>query len=81
VVVKNLPTYYGKLSYTLCRERTDNLRLILAGDITLPPGKIVVKPPLPHPLVQVEINGRRMEDFDSESAICDAFPAEIVLRY
>jgi hypothetical protein len=81
VVVMNLPTYYGKLNYTLRREGTDTLRLILAGGITLPPGKIVVKPPLPHPLVQVEVNGRRMEAFDSESVICDAFPAEMAIHY
>ena len=81
VVVMNLPTYYGKLNYTLRREGTDTLRLILSGDITLPPGKIVVKPPLPHPLVQVEVNGRRMEAFDAESAICDAFPAEMAIHY
>jgi hypothetical protein len=54
---------------------------MLGGDLTLPPGNIVIKPPLPRPLMQVEVNGRRTDAFDSESAICDAFPAEIAMNY
>ncbi|WAC07977.1 MAG: discoidin domain-containing protein [Thermodesulfobacteriota bacterium] len=81
VVVKNLPTHYGKLNYTLRRDGPYTLRLMLGGDLTLPPGNIVIKPPLPRPLMQVEVNGRRTDAFDSESAICDAFPAEIAMNY
>ena len=36
VVVKDLPTYYGRLSYTLRREDPATLRLTLAGDLALP---------------------------------------------
>jgi hypothetical protein len=81
VVVTNLPTYYGKLSYTLHREGLDTLRLIVTGELALPPGKIVVKPPLPRPLVQVEVNGSKIETFDAESASCGACPAEVVMKY
>jgi hypothetical protein len=81
VVVKDLPTYYGKLSYTLQMAWPDTLRLSVNGDLTLPPGRIVVKPPLPRPLVQVEINGSKIETFDAESVTCGVCPAEIVMRY
>jgi hypothetical protein len=81
VVVTNLPTYYGKLSYTLHREGPDTLRLIVTGDLALPPGKIVVKPPLPRPLVQVEVNGSKSETFDAESASCGECPAEMIMKY
>jgi hypothetical protein len=81
VSVTGLPTYYGKLNYTLTREGTDRLRLLLTGDLALPPGKIVVKPPLPRPLVQVTVNGAIKETFDSESAVCDVCPAEMVMQY
>jgi hypothetical protein len=81
VVVQGLPTYYGRLSYTLRREGEGSLRLNLTGDLALPPGKIVVKPPLPRPLVKVELNGRPTESFDSESAVCDAYPSEMVMYY
>jgi hypothetical protein len=81
VVVKELPTYYGKLSYTLRMEGPDTLRLIVSGDLALPPGRLVVKPPLPRPLVQVEVNGSKIETFDAESVTCGVCPAEMVMRY
>jgi hypothetical protein len=81
VVVTDLPTYYGKLSYTLRRQGPDTLRLTVAGELALPPGKIVVKPPLPRPLVQVEVNGSLSETFDADSARCSACPAEMIMKY
>ncbi len=81
VVVTDLLTYYGKLSYTLHQEGPDTLRLIITGDLALPPGKIVVKPPLPRPLVQVEVNGSMIETFDAQSASCAECPAEMIMKY
>jgi hypothetical protein len=81
VVVKDLPTYYGRLSYTLRRENPATLRLTLSGDLSLPKGGIVVKPPLPRPLVRVEVNGRKIETFDANSATCNEYPAEWVMTY
>ena len=81
VVVTDLPTHYGKLSYTLHREGSDALRVTITGDLSLPRGKIVVKPPLPRSLVLVEINGSKIESFDAESASCVECPAEIVMKY
>ena len=81
VVVTDLPTYYGKLSYTLHRQGPDTLRLVVTGDLALPPGKIVVKPPLPRPLVQVEVNGIKSATFDAESASCAKCPAEMIMKY
>ncbi len=81
VVVKDLPTYYGKLSYTLRREDSATLRLMLAGNLAMPTGGIVVKPPLPRPLIQVEVNGTPIETFDADSATCREYPAEWVMTY
>jgi hypothetical protein len=81
VVVTDLPTYYGKLSYTLHRQGPGTLRLLVTGELTLPPGEIVVTPPLPRPLMQVEVNGRMIETFDAASARCDQCPAEMIMRY
>jgi hypothetical protein len=81
VVVKDLPTYYGRLSYTLRREDHTTLRLTLTGNLDLPKGGIVVRPPLQRPLVQAEINGRRLETVDAESVTCREYPAEIVITY
>ena len=81
VVVKELPTYYGKLSYTLRMQGPDTLRLLVSGDLALPPARIVVKPPLSRPLVQVEVNGSKIETFDAESVSCGVCPAEMVMRF
>ncbi len=81
VVVKDLPTYYGRLSYTLRRENPTTLRLTLSGDLALPKGGIVVKPPLPRPLIQVAVNGRKIETFAVDSATCSEYPAEWVMTY
>ncbi|SPD75570.1 conserved hypothetical protein [uncultured Desulfobacterium sp.] len=80
VTVKGLPTYYGKLNYTLAQEASDRLRLVINGALTLPPGKIVIRPPLPRALQQVEINGKKTGNFDSEIIRCDECPAEVVMR-
>ena len=80
-MVTHLPTYYGTLSYTLRRQGPDTLHLRVTGALALPPGKMVVKPPLPCPLVQVEVNGSQIETFDAESARCGACSAEVVMKY
>lgn len=79
VTVSRLPTWYGPLNYRLRRQGPGELRLDLTGDLALPPGKLVVKPPVT--LVGVTINGRSGVAFDGESAVIDEFPAVVMLRY
>jgi hypothetical protein len=81
VVVKRLPTYYGVLHYSLRREGSNALVLRLWGDVVMPPGKIVVQPPLPQPLKAVAVNGRPLTTFTADSAKISEFPAEVVLEY
>ena len=59
IVVRDLPTYYGHLSYRLRRDGPGTCRMTLEGDLDAPPGGIIAMPPLSGPLVQVEINGLR----------------------
>lgn len=81
VVVRDLPTDYGRLSYTLRREEPAALRLTLAGELALPTGGIVVRPPVSGPLVQVEVNGRTIRTFNADSVTCRECPAELVMKY
>ncbi len=80
IVVRDLPTYYGPLSYSLRREGADTLRMTLEGELVTPPGGIIVLPPLSRPLVHVEINGRNSPAFGPEWALCGECPADILLR-
>ena len=81
VGVENLPTYYGKISYSLRLEGSDTLRLKLQGELVLPLGGIVVKPPLPRPIRQVEVNGRALGEFAADSFTFSECPAEAVVRF
>ena len=74
VGVKNLPTYYGNLTYSLRLEGKDTLRLKLEGDLVVPPGGIVVMPPLPRPIRQVKINGRVVERFPTGQVHVQTMP-------
>ena len=81
VGVRNLPTYYGNLTYSLRMEGTDTMRLNLEGDLVLPPSGIAVMPPLPRPIRQVTINGKAVSDFKSDSFICGECPAEAFMNF
>ena len=81
VGVKNLPTYYGNLTYSLRLKSKQTLRLTLRGDLVVPPGGIVVMPPLPRPIRQVEINGQALTEFTTDSFTCRECPAEAVVRF
>jgi hypothetical protein len=80
VVVRDLPTHYGKLSYSLHKEGANTLCVSIAGDLAVPPRQVVVKPPLPAPLVRVEVNGESIHTFDAESVVITQCPAAIVMH-
>jgi len=81
VSVKRLPTYYGTLAYQLRRTAPGELRLTVSGDVSVPPGKFVLMPPLPRPLKAVIINGKPLDTFDASSVVTGEFPADVVMRY
>jgi len=80
VGVKNLPTYYGNLSYSLRIEGKGTLCVKLKGDLVVPPGGIVVIPPLPRPIRKVEVNGRALADFEPDRFVFRDCPAKALVR-
>ena len=80
IALKRLPTHFGVLSYSLESEHPGALKLRLSGDLILPPGGIVVRPPLEKPLVAVRVNGRQSPIFSADQAIITEFPAEVILE-
>jgi hypothetical protein len=80
VGVRRLPTHYGVLSYTLQREGPSALRLRLSGDLRVPPGGIIVAPPLAAPLTRVTVDGDPIEH-QTDRVRVDRFPADVVLEY
>ncbi len=80
VRVRDLPTHHGRLSYSLRREDPETCRLTLAGNLAVPRGGILVMPPLPGPLLEVQINGAYSAAFAPDWARCGDCPAELLLR-
>jgi hypothetical protein len=81
VAVEGLPTWWGPLGYTLERLGPGALRLELAPGLRVPPGGVVLQPPLPRPLAGAELEGGGRADFDARSATLRACPARVVLRF
>lgn len=80
VRARGLPTWYGTLTFTLQQEQTGTLRLEVDGDLEMPPGKIVVRPPLAGPLREVIVNSTPTRDFTAEEATVDVLPAVVMMR-
>jgi hypothetical protein len=81
VAIRRLPTHYGVLTYELHREQPNRLHLRLSGDLSIPPGGIQVRPPLPSPIKALIVNGQSLTTFDATSATFAAFPADVVMEY
>jgi len=81
VGVEDLSTYYGKISYGLRLEHSDTLHLSLQGELHVPQGGIVVRPPLPRSIREIEVNGTVLDHFTAESFTLHACPAEVVIRF
>jgi hypothetical protein len=79
VALKRLPTAFGTLGYTLESDGPDRLRMRISGDLRMPPGNLVVRPPLERPLVAVRVNGRPVERFSPEEVMVSEIPAVIEL--
>ncbi len=81
VAVDGLATYYGKLSYSLSIDDSETLHFKLGEGISVPPGGIVVRPPLAMPIREVEVNGRLNDNFSDDSFTISECPAEVVVRF
>lgn len=79
VAVASLPTYYGTLDYRLRRDADGVLTFTLSGDLEVPAGGIVLRPPLDRRIASAEVNGR-MTRFTADSVTITVCPAEVVLR-
>jgi hypothetical protein len=75
VMVDQMPTLYGKLSYSLRRIDSQTLRFQIAGGVS---AKLVLRPPLAAPLRSVMVNGSRSTNFDADSATILHTPAEVI---
>ncbi len=81
VTVRRLPTWHGTLNYRMTMNGPDILRIQLSGDVTVPPGRIILHSPLEQPLESVKVNHHPVETFTVNTATIDQFPAEVEFHY
>jgi hypothetical protein len=79
--VRGLPTYWGALDYELSATDERTLRFEIRGGLELPPGGIVLEPPLPGALRSGTVNGKPIPGPGGRSATIREVPARVVLRY
>ncbi len=75
VQVKQMPTLYGTLSYSLRRMDSATLRFEIGGGIT---AKMVLRPPLGAPLRSVVVDGSACTSFDEDSVTVLRSPSEVI---
>ncbi|NEX22490.1 hypothetical protein G3480_19625 [Thiorhodococcus mannitoliphagus] len=79
ISVRGLPTIYGSIDLRFKRTQAGAFCASISGDLKLPPGGIRVAPPVPGPLVSVQINGEPSRDFNAREAQVATLPAEVSL--
>ncbi|MDX2473363.1 MAG: hypothetical protein QNL91_06595, partial [Candidatus Krumholzibacteria bacterium] len=77
VAIGDLPTPYGKLSYTLVQSGEMVVMEIAAG-LEMPAGGLVLQPPLPTGLASVEVNGQAVVPAPGYGVVVRSLPARIV---
>ena len=78
VIVEGLPTWYGTLAFAM--RRVDDgieLDIALSGDVRMPAGGIVVRPPGDAPLHAVAVNGRAITRFTDAETVVEEVPAKV----
>ena len=80
VAVRNVPTYHGRLGYTL-RASESEATYELTGEISVPFGGIVVRSPLDGAIREALVDGRPAERNAEGEIVVHAVPARIVLRH
>jgi hypothetical protein len=79
--VKNLPTYYGEVSYSIKKDH-DKYLFSIFGDIRLPVNGIKIRnfngSRLP---LKVTVNGEEIKDFTEKEIQIKVIPADVVIYY
>ncbi|MEW5694106.1 MAG: discoidin domain-containing protein, partial [Candidatus Hydrogenedentota bacterium] len=79
VSVKNMPTYFGKISYSVTKE-DEKLKIIITGDAKPDKGFVLKSPFLKKKINKVKINNREWKNFSESEVSFDKLPAEIEIN-
>lgn len=81
VSVTDLPTYYGKISYSAQRGENDNVIYELGGALTSIPQKVVLMSPRGRPIRRVLVDSKPYHDFTASEVRLKNLSSRVVLIY
>jgi hypothetical protein len=82
IAVRGLPTWYGLLTFSMRRSSEAlELNLVLSDPDRMPPGGIVVRPPLDAALRAVLVDGKPIARFTASEATIEKVPAAVRLTW
>lgn len=79
ISVKGLRTWYGPLDLTLKPGLA--MTVEIGGDLDVPGGGFVLRPPCPAPIRSASVNGKAVTTFSAGEVIVREFPAQVVLSF
>ncbi|QJE95692.1 discoidin domain-containing protein [Luteolibacter luteus] len=79
ISVKGLRTWYGPLDLTL--KPGDVMTVEIGGNLDMPEGGFVLRPPCPAPIRSVTVNGKPAAAFSADEVIVREFPAKVLLSF
>lgn len=80
LVVTDLPTWWGRVSYSMRRVGANAISLEIDVGAAVPPGGIIVRPPLTRALSRIEIDGTSSTAFGLNSITLRAPSAHVVMH-
>ena len=78
--VGDMPTYYGKINYSL-RKESGLLRIKVWGEAATPPGGFIFKLSQPGKIKKINFNGNEYKSTGGDEVVCYSLPAEIAIKY
>lgn len=81
IAVRGLPTTYGTLDLKMNRDVNGSLMVEIGGQLKLPSGGFVIRPPRSGQITKLEVNGNSVSTFDDSDAFIHEFPACVVVTF
>jgi hypothetical protein len=81
VRVRELPTHFGALTYTMCAEGDGRVRVTLGAGVYCPRGGIVIESPFERPARAVLVDGRPQPVTDPRRVSLHAMAREVLIDY
>lgn len=81
IAVRGLPTWHGTLDLTMKQERNRTLLVDLGGDLRVPRGGFVVRPPGDRAICAISINGHSATTFNEREAVIRELPSRSTISF